>query len=60
MGMGLATQAAVENSTFTQSPAAVLSASGVGVLAGFVFYLWGQSQELRAVEGRRKQERKQK
>ena len=56
VGLMLTTQAAVENSAFTQSAAAVLSATGVGVLAGFIFYLWGQSQELRAVAGRRKQE----
>jgi hypothetical protein len=53
-GLVLTTQAAAENSNFTQSPAAVLSATAVGVLVGFIFYLWGQSQEVRAVEGGRK------
>jgi hypothetical protein len=53
-GLVLTTQAAAENSNFTESPAAVLSATAVGVLVGFLFYLWGQSQELRAVEGGRK------
>lgn len=52
-GLVLTTQAAAENSTFTTSPAAVLSASAVGVIAGFVFYLWGQSQELQAAKGRK-------
>ena len=52
-GLVLTTQAAAENSTFTTSPAAVLSASAVGVVAGFVFYLWGQSQELQAAKGRK-------
>ncbi|MFV0443298.1 MAG: hypothetical protein ACK5Q5_06985 [Planctomycetaceae bacterium] len=52
-GLVLTTQAAAENSTFTQSPAAVLSASAVGAIAGFVFYLWGQRQELEAVRGRK-------
>jgi hypothetical protein len=50
----LTTQAAAENSTFTQSPFAVLSAAAVGIVVGFLHYRWGQSQELAAVEGRRK------
>jgi hypothetical protein len=53
IGLVLTTQAAAENSAFTGSSAAVLSSTGVGVLAGFIFYLWGQKQELQAVEGRR-------
>lgn len=53
VGLVLTTQAAVENSNFTQSPAAVLSASGVGVVLGFIFYLWGQRQEIQALRGRR-------
>lgn len=52
IGLVLTTQAAAENSTFTQSPAAVLSASAVGVILGFIFYLWGQSQEIEAARGR--------
>jgi hypothetical protein len=52
-GLVLTTQAATENSNFTQSPAGVLSATAVGVIVGFIFYLWGQSQEVRAVEGGR-------
>ena len=55
VGLVLTTQASAENSNFTQSPAAVLSAAGVGVLAGLVFYWWGQSHELRALEGRKVQ-----
>jgi hypothetical protein len=54
VGLVLTTQAAAENSNFTQSPAAVLSATGVGVAVGLVFYLWGQTQEVRAIEGKRK------
>jgi hypothetical protein len=53
-GLVLTTQAAAENSTFTQSPALVLSAAALGILVGFLHYRWGQSQELAAVEGRRK------
>lgn len=52
IGLVLTTQAAAENSTFTTSPAAVLSASAVGVIAGFIFYLWGQRLELEAARGR--------
>jgi hypothetical protein len=53
IGLVLTTQAATENSTFTTSASAVLSAALAGALAGFIFYLWGQRQELQAVEGRR-------
>jgi len=42
VGLVLTTQAAAENSSFTSSAAAVLSAAAVGAIAGFVFYLWGQ------------------
>jgi ABC-type multidrug transport system fused ATPase/permease subunit len=54
VGLVLTTQAATENSTFTSSAASVLSASIVGGVAGLIFYVWGQRQELQAVEGRRK------
>jgi len=54
VGLVLTTQAAAENSSFTKSAAAVLSATAVGAIAGFVFYLWGQRQELQAVEGRKR------
>ncbi len=48
IGLVLTTQAATENSTFPQSPFAVLSATAVGTLVGLYFYKWGQDQELRA------------
>ena len=51
-GLVLTTQAAAENSTFTHSAAAVLSATVAGVLVGLVLYWWGQSQELQAAAGR--------
>jgi len=54
IGLVLTTQAAAENSNFAQSAAAVLSATAVGVLAGFIFYRWGQSQEVQAADGRKK------
>lgn len=54
VGLVLTTQAAAENSSFTGSAAAVLSSAIVGLLAGFIFYVWGQRQELQAVEGRKK------
>lgn len=52
IGLVLTTQAAAENSTFTQSPASVLSATAVGVVAGFIFYVWGQRQEVQAAQAR--------
>jgi hypothetical protein len=53
IGLVLTTQAATENSTFTSSAFAVISATGFGALVGFIFYLWGQRQELQAAAGRR-------
>lgn len=47
VGLVLTTQAATENSTFTQSPAAVLSSAAVGIVLGLVFYVRGQTQEFR-------------
>ncbi len=47
-GLVLVTQAATQNSTFTSSPASVISAALVGVIVGFVFYIWGQRTEFRA------------
>ena len=57
VGLFLTTQAAAENSSFTTSPAAVLSATGLGLVAGFYFYLRGQATELEALEGRREEAR---
>lgn len=54
IGLVLTTQAATENSDFTKSAAAVLSATAAGAVVGFVFYLWGQKQELMAAAGRKK------
>lgn len=53
VGLVLTTQAAAENSTFTQSPFAVLSATVVGVIFGFFFYRSGQRQEVQATLARR-------
>jgi hypothetical protein len=53
VGLVLTTQAAAQNSTFTTSAFSVLSSTAVGAFAGFIFYVWGQRQELQAVEGRR-------
>lgn len=55
VGLVLTTQASAENSTFTQSAAAVISATIAGAVFGFVLYCWGQSTELEAVEGRIRQ-----
>ncbi|MEZ5943880.1 MAG: hypothetical protein R3C18_20990 [Planctomycetaceae bacterium] len=48
VGLVLTTQAAAQNSTFTNSPALVLSGAVVGAVVGFVMYRWGQDLELRA------------
>jgi len=53
-GLVLTTQAAAENSSFTRSAAAVLSASALGLVAGIILYVWGQRTELEAVAGRTK------
>ncbi len=53
-GLVLTTQAATENSSFPESPAAVLSASVVGLIAGAIFYWFGQRQELEAAKGRQR------
>jgi hypothetical protein len=59
IGLVLTTQAATENSNFTESPALVLSAVVVGVLLGLVFYVRGQTQEFReAREVRRRRKTK--
>lgn len=53
IGLVLTTQAATENSTFTESPAAVLSSAGVGLIVGFILYRWGQATEVEAAQGRK-------
>lgn len=58
IGLVLTTQAAAENSNFTNSPAAVVSSTAVGVLCGVIFYWWGQKQEVQAVKGRSNQKTK--
>ena len=47
-GLVLTTQAATQNSTFSENSIAVVSATAVGALLGLVFYLWGQKQEFQA------------
>jgi hypothetical protein len=49
VGLVLTTQAAAENSSFTSSAFAVLTATGVGAVMGIIFYWWGQRQELLAM-----------
>ena len=53
VGLVLTTQAATENSTFTASAFSVLSATIIGFILGCVFYVWGQRQELQAIDARR-------
>ncbi|MGI9516686.1 MAG: hypothetical protein ACR2NP_06565 [Pirellulaceae bacterium] len=53
IGLVLTTQAATQNSTFTESPTSVLSAAGVGVLVGIILLIWGQRLEFDAARGAR-------
>ena len=53
VGLVLTTQASAQNSTFTSSPAAVLSATAAGAVLGFLFSRWGTAQELSAADGRK-------
>lgn len=52
IGLVLTTQAAAQNSRFTESPVAVLSAAAVGLVFGIMLYRWGQAQEVEALKGR--------
>ena len=52
IGLIMVTQAATENSTFPQSPFMVLSAAAVGAVFGVIFYIRGQTQELREMRAR--------
>jgi hypothetical protein len=54
-GLVLTTQAAAENSSFTQSPFAVLSATVAGVLLGLLHWRWGQAAEVQALAGRKQE-----
>lgn len=54
IGLVLTTQAAAQNSTFTQSPVMVLSSAGIGVIFGIFLYFQGQQQELEAAKARGK------
>ena len=57
VGLVLTTQAATENSAFTESAAMVLSSTIVGAIVGFVMFIWGQSQELKAVRAEARSKR---
>jgi hypothetical protein len=56
IGLVLTTQAATENSAFTQSTVSVLSSALAGLIFGVVLYFWGQSQELEAAQARDQQQ----
>ncbi len=59
IGLVLTTQAATDNSTFADSPSSVLSAAGVGVVAGLILYRWNQTEEVDAAHGRQKKKRRE-
>ena len=50
IGLILTTQAATQNSKFSESPVLVISATVVGVIVGLIFYRWGQRQEYQAAK----------
>jgi len=58
IGLVLTTQAATENSTFTQSAALVLSSTAAGAVLGLFLYRWGQALEVDAVTGQKKSRKK--
>jgi ABC-type multidrug transport system fused ATPase/permease subunit len=58
VGLVLTTQAATENSTFTQSAAMVLSATAAGAVLGLFLYRWAQALEVHAVAGQRTTKKK--
>ena len=53
IGLVLTTQAATQNSTFSATPSAVLSATAVGAVLGVCLYRWGQAEEVDAAMGRK-------
>lgn len=53
IGLVLTTQAATQNSTFSATPSAVLSATAVGAVLGICLYRWGQAEEVDAAMGRK-------
>ena len=52
VGIGLTTQAATENSQFTESAALVLSSAVVGAILGILMFMWGVSLEAKAAKSR--------
>ena len=52
VGIGLTTQAATENSQFTESAFAVLSAAITGAIVGIIMFMWGVSLEAKAAKNR--------
>lgn len=52
VGIGLTTQAATENSQFTESAALVLSSAVVGAIIGILMFMWGVSLEAKAAKSR--------
>jgi hypothetical protein len=51
-GLVMVTQAAAQNSSFTENAAAVVTAAGAGLLIGVVFYFFGQRTEFDAARDR--------
>ena len=58
IGLVLATQAAAQNSKFTENSFSVLSATAVGAFFGLIFYWRGQSQEILAAKEEARQRKR--
>lgn len=58
VGLVLTTQAATENSTFTESSFAVLSSAAVGLVVGVIMFFWGTKQEAQAADAQKALRRK--
>jgi len=58
VGLVLTTQAATENSTFTESSFAVLSSAAAGLVVGVIMFFWGTKQEAQAADAQKALRRK--
>jgi ABC-type multidrug transport system fused ATPase/permease subunit len=58
VGLVLTTQAATENSFFTQSAFAVLSSAALGIVCGVLMFVWSTKTEARAADSRKTKSRR--
>lgn len=58
VGLVLTTQAATENSSFTQSAFAVLSSAALGIVCGVLMFIWSTKTEAHAADSRKAKSRR--